>query len=199
MFNIGTIFILIIFNFLLVINYSRISKIINIYDIPDFKRKIHKHKTPLLGGLIFFLNIIVYLFLLAIDFISIENIFFKNEYELIFFISIGFILFFIGLYDDKKNLTPNIKLFLFFICLISLMFLNDEILPDGFAVLTASGFVVLTESGFAALTEAGFVMIVSSLSSAFLFIIIYFFKGVNFFPAIATAFPFLVLALLCVR
>jgi UDP-N-acetylmuramyl pentapeptide phosphotransferase/UDP-N-acetylglucosamine-1-phosphate transferase len=86
MFNIGTIFILIIFNFLLVVNYSRISKIINIYDIPDFKRKIHKHKTPLLGGLIFFLNIIVYLFLLAIDFISIENIFFKNEYELIFFI-----------------------------------------------------------------------------------------------------------------
>jgi UDP-GlcNAc:undecaprenyl-phosphate GlcNAc-1-phosphate transferase len=128
MLNIGTIFILIIVNFFIVINYSKISKLINIYDTPDFKRKIHKHKTPLLGGLIFFLNIVVYLFLLAIDFISIENIFFKNEYELFFFILIGFILFFIGLYDDKKNLTPNIKLFLFFICLISLMFLNDEIL-----------------------------------------------------------------------
>ena len=128
MLNIGTIFILIIVNFFIVINYSKISKLINIYDTPDFKRKIHKHKTPLLGGLIFFLNIVVYLFLLAIDFISIENIFFKNEYELFFFILIGFILFLIGLYDDKKNLTPNIKLFLFFICLMSLMFLNDEIL-----------------------------------------------------------------------
>ena len=128
MFNIETVFLLTIFNFLLVINYSKISKLINIYDAPDFKRKIHKYKTPLYGGLIFFLNIILYLFLLTTNFIFIENIFFNNENEFIFFILIGFILFVIGLYDDKKQLTPNIKLFSVFFCIMSLTLFNEEIL-----------------------------------------------------------------------
>ena len=128
MLNIKLIFILIISNFLLVTYYGKISRLINIYDKPDYKRKIHKYKTPLLGGLIFFVNLVIYIFLLAINYIPIENIFFNNKDEFIFFILVAFVLFIIGLYDDKKQLSPNIKLLSVLFCILSLMMFNEEIL-----------------------------------------------------------------------
>ena len=128
MLNIKLISILIISNFLLVFYYSKISRLINIYDKPDYKRKIHKYKTPLLGGLIFFVNLVIYIFLLAINYIPIENIFFNNKDEFIFFILVAFVLFIIGLYDDKKQLSPNIKLLSVLFCISSLMMFNEEIL-----------------------------------------------------------------------
>ena len=128
MINIEIIFILIIFNFLLFINYSKISKLINIYDAPDFKRKIHKSITPLYGGVIIFLNLTLYSLFLFADLISYEVIFFDSINEFVNFIIIGFILFFTGLYDDKKQLSPNIKLLIVFFSIIVLTFFNEEIL-----------------------------------------------------------------------
>ena len=56
---------LIIINFLFIKNYKYLGKKINIYDLPDEKRKIHKKPVPLLGGLIIYFNIlllIIYIF-----------------------------------------------------------------------------------------------------------------------------------------
>ena len=41
--------------------YKNISRIVNIYDFPD-KRKIHKNKTPLIGGFIIVINFILFSF-----------------------------------------------------------------------------------------------------------------------------------------
>ena len=50
----------IIFNFLFIFNYQYISKIINIYDYPDKIRKFHKQPVPLIGGVIVFVNFIIF-------------------------------------------------------------------------------------------------------------------------------------------
>ena len=54
-------FFLIILNCLILFFFSAIQKKLNIYDYPS-EKKIHVNKVPLLGGLIFFVNIIIYLF-----------------------------------------------------------------------------------------------------------------------------------------
>ena len=43
--------------------YKQIGKIINIYDLPDKKRKLHKFKTPVIGGInLFFVIILLFSF-----------------------------------------------------------------------------------------------------------------------------------------
>lgn len=106
---------------------NKIAKYINLYDYPDNKRKIHSKPILILGG-IFFQNIILFYFLIFLFFN--KNNFFshiKNSHEdlsiLLSAISLSFI---VGLYDDKKNLNPLLKLFLMFLIFsISLFFLSD--------------------------------------------------------------------------
>ena len=54
---IETFFILSIINILIFFNFTKISKIINLYDMPNKNLKIHKNKTSLIGGSIIMLNI----------------------------------------------------------------------------------------------------------------------------------------------
>ena len=61
-----TLFIFFIANFLIFINLDKISKFVNLYDIPDKKLKTHKNNTPLIGGSILIFNIFL---LLIIDLI----------------------------------------------------------------------------------------------------------------------------------
>ena len=51
--------ILTFFNILFIINLKKLSALINIYDNPDKKIKLHKKKTPIIGGLIFLINFII--------------------------------------------------------------------------------------------------------------------------------------------
>ena len=53
---------LIIFNFLLFINLKKLAKFVNIFDKPDRKLKLHKVKTPIVGGFIFALNFFIIFF-----------------------------------------------------------------------------------------------------------------------------------------
>ena len=58
---------LIFFNFLVIIFFDKLKIFFNINDIPDKKRKIHLVPTPLLGGMLITLNLIIsllYLFFL---------------------------------------------------------------------------------------------------------------------------------------
>lgn len=98
---------IILLNVTFFFNLGKLSKFVNIYDIPDFKRKIHKKKTPQIGGIIFFFNFCLYLLF--------DKFFFK-DFE---FLSYNVILisssciFFLGLFDDKYNLGPKIKSLIF--------------------------------------------------------------------------------------
>ena len=51
----------VIINIILIINFNKFSKLINLYDIPDHKLKLHK-KISLAGGTIIITNIFVNFF-----------------------------------------------------------------------------------------------------------------------------------------
>ena len=64
--------------------YKKISKLIHIYDKPDFKRKIHKIKTPIIGGFIFFTNILfIFIFSYFLNF-EYGDLFANNKEYFIF-------------------------------------------------------------------------------------------------------------------
>ena len=120
---------LIILNLLIFFNFEKLSKIINIYDIPDKKLKLHKKKTALIGGVILAVNfsiLFIYQIFILGDFLSIKS----NQLDFIeIFSSLFFIFgfFFLGLYDDKFDLTPNKKLSYSIIIILSVIFLNDNL------------------------------------------------------------------------
>ena len=129
---ITTFFIIVIFNLLISMNLNKISKIINLNDHPDQKLKTHKNITPLIGGYIFISNIII----LFICDQFLKNSFFgillNNSDQLVFLI-ILFIIFILGVYDDKYNLNPNIKFFLLvFISIIFILFDNNILIQNFF-------------------------------------------------------------------
>ena len=90
---------------------SLIGKKIGTNDIPDNIRKIHKNITPRTAG---------YSLALLLFSVLLFNLFFKfidNDYNYI--ILLALIAFFIGLYDDKYNLSPSKKIF--FLLILSLI------------------------------------------------------------------------------
>jgi UDP-GlcNAc:undecaprenyl-phosphate GlcNAc-1-phosphate transferase len=74
----------------------------NILDYPDPKRKIHKKKTPLLGGLAIFFSFFIVLFFVKDVLIS-GNL--NYIHWISFFIGACFLMFG-GFLDDKYNLKP---------------------------------------------------------------------------------------------
>ena len=107
--------------------------------ISDDNRKLHKHQVPSIGGVIFFLNLILFFIFLLF------NNKFLNDYQLKFlngnkqyfsFFIISSLIFFIGIIDDKLNLSPLKKSVLFLILIIfsnidenlSIRFLSFEFL-----------------------------------------------------------------------
>ena len=96
--------------------YQKIAQIINVYDYPLNKRKIHKIKTPLIGGVFLLINIIfiniLYFIFNDFYFNDLNKIFGGYDKYIIFLFSSS-IIFLIGFVDDKKNLNANLKFFLF--------------------------------------------------------------------------------------
>ncbi len=119
---------LIILNFIFVLFFDFFEKKINLYDYPNHK-KIHLKKTSLAGGIIFFFNLsfflIFYNFLYPAKF---ENLFgFDENFSLIiFFVSLS-IIFFIGIFDDKKNLSVRLRMFSLIIILIINLLINESL------------------------------------------------------------------------
>ena len=105
-------------------NY-KLADLLNLYDHPDKIRKFHKKKIPLTGGVIVFFNIIFFYFFSK----------FHNELKLfedasnlnIFFLSCT-ILWFMGLIDDKINISPNLKFIILLLVILLNIFLDQNIL-----------------------------------------------------------------------
>lgn len=106
----------------------KVTKIFNIYDYPDNHRKIHVKPTLLVGGIFFqtiflFFFIIIYL-LQKYSYIEMKYFYLNDHFLLLFTTTSSFL---IGLYDDKKNLKPILKLVLIFlIFFLSLMFFSED-------------------------------------------------------------------------
>jgi UDP-GlcNAc:undecaprenyl-phosphate GlcNAc-1-phosphate transferase len=118
----------ILLNFLIIYFYQPISRLFNLFDYPDYKRKIHNKPIPLIGGLMLVTNLIV---------ILLFNIFFSHLIDINFFGSINNYYFFfivlifffaIGYLDDKYQINANSKLLFTSLCILLLMHFDENIL-----------------------------------------------------------------------
>tara|TARA_Y100000591_G_scaffold302501_1_gene297600 strand:+ start:11 stop:1015 length:1005 start_codon:yes stop_codon:yes gene_type:complete len=84
-------------------NKNFITEKFNLIDIPN-QRKLHKKPIPILGGLI--------AAIFFTEYFLIEKLFDNKESISLSIISLPLVLFFVGIYDDAKNLNANLKLFI---------------------------------------------------------------------------------------
>jgi UDP-GlcNAc:undecaprenyl-phosphate GlcNAc-1-phosphate transferase len=119
---------LIILNTFILIFFDKISNLINLFDIPDNKRKIHSKKVSQIGGFIFLSNILIFLPFYLINKDSLNFAHFLTFKDFFIFNAFLFSFFLIGFFDDKFDLSSNIKLFLSFILIYFLVFFDNQIL-----------------------------------------------------------------------
>ena len=125
------ILIIIILNFFLFSQNDLISNKINLFDHPDNNRKIHLKKVAITGGFFIFVNLIFLFIFLKIDFFQFSNLFSQNKREFVSFLLLISSLFLIGIYDDKYDLNPLKKLFLYtFFILICLLIDENLIIKE---------------------------------------------------------------------
>ena len=127
---------LIILNLVLLFSFTKITKIINIYDKPDGKLKVHSKRMPLVGGVFLFINFVLICFLQLTfleEFLILKKFYFqKNELvSLCIFILAFFIL---GLYDDKFKVNPYIKLLLIVLLSIFVLSINQNLVVENFSL-----------------------------------------------------------------
>ena len=119
---------IILINTLILIYFDKISKLVNLFDLPDGGRKIHKKKTSLLGGGMFLLNFFFFIIYYFINTSTFNLDYFSTSKEIIIFSAFSLSFFTLGFFDDKYNLSANVKLISKFILIFFLIYLEDQIL-----------------------------------------------------------------------
>ena len=115
-----------VFSFIFFIFFKKISKRINLYDNPSY-RKTHKNRISLSGGFLIFLSIYFYLiFTVIYDFEKVKLIFSFTSQHLIFFI-VSLSFFIIGFIDDKKDMSANKKFVLFLILILFTLSIDPKL------------------------------------------------------------------------
>ena len=123
----------ILLNLYLSLKLKKISRVVNIYDIPDKNLKLHQKPIPLIGGVFIILNLIFGYLLITI----LDIDFTPSRLNLIEELSLYFstiLLFLVGIYDDKKNLNPIIKLFFSSMIIYFAVLLNDILIIDSISI-----------------------------------------------------------------
>ena len=141
---------LFILNILLFFSLKKISQIINIFDCPDGKLKLHKKPIPILGGFLLFLNLIL-IFYVQISFLNNFLIFEKNLFpkrEILSLLLYIVIFFVIGLYDDKYTINPYTKLFLIIFSSIFVLSINKNLIVDNFFLSFYENKIFLNDFSF---------------------------------------------------
>ena len=121
--------ILVILNFFLFFFFNKLSKLINLFDIPNDNRKLHKKPIAAIGGFLIFVNLFIYFIFTEYKYfylnIPLTNF---NNYDFVIFFVFSTLFFLIGLCDDKYNLNANFKLILFLLIIIILLFSSENFL-----------------------------------------------------------------------
>ena len=117
---------IIILNLFILFYIKKINNFYNLYDYANSARKIHKHKTPVSGGLILLLNLILtYFIYIYLELNNIPNSVIPfNSITIISFIS----FFLIGYIDDRFNLPALNKLFFVIIASYLMLFFDNQLL-----------------------------------------------------------------------
>ena len=121
--------VLLLYNLLVVINFSKISSFYNLFDYPDKKRKLHKLPVSLFGGFIIFSNFLaIIFFLLYIGKLNeLEQFLYIYSYKNLFVLIVTIIcIFILGYFDDKYSINPLKKLF-FLLLLMSILCINNPL------------------------------------------------------------------------
>jgi UDP-GlcNAc:undecaprenyl-phosphate GlcNAc-1-phosphate transferase len=118
---------IIAFNILFILNYKIIAKTINAYDCPDLKRKIHKKITPILGGVIIILTIIILNIFLILK-KNLGEIYFRDKIYFLSFFFPCYIFFIIGIIDDKFSINPYLKFILSAITILTVINLDSSLI-----------------------------------------------------------------------
>ena len=116
-------------NLFFIVYFSKIKIFHLNIDKPDKKRKFHLKPTPLAGGMIIFLNLIIYFIIYKFSVIKIENeIFFNDENSFNYFVIICFSIFLLGFVDDKINLKANSKFLILTVIIFILLILDNNLI-----------------------------------------------------------------------
>ena len=119
-------FFIILFNFILIIFFDKIKFFHLNLDSPDGKRKLHKKPIPLAGGIIIFLNLIIYfIFLSSNQNILFNEIIFDDYRDVIIFFITSLLIFSLGFMDDRYNISASRK-FLIILIIITLSLVFDD-------------------------------------------------------------------------
>ena len=122
------IILLILFNFLLIVFFDKIKIFHTNLDYPDGKRKLHKSPIPLAGGIIIFLNLIIYpLIIFNNQILFLNEIIFENNKNFILFFLTSFLIFFLGFMDDRLNLPASRKFLLISIIIALTLFFDNSL------------------------------------------------------------------------
>ena len=133
------IFISLITNFLIILKYKKISDFLNIYDYPDQERKIHLKKVPLIGGLIVYINFVLFfIFVIFVPDFFEENlkILFSNKLSFLNLFLISSFVLILGIYDDKKDLNAYLKLLILIIFTYILLTFNNDLIIDSIFLIS---------------------------------------------------------------
>jgi len=118
-------------NLFLIINFEKIKIFKVVIDKPDKVRKFHQKPTALAGGIILMINIFFYFIFLNFNQNLLGNeIIFKTLNEINIFICCCFLIFLLGIVDDKFNLNPLKKFIFLFLILGLFMYLDNSLIIE---------------------------------------------------------------------
>ena len=116
-----------IINLSIYLNHNKLKLLGIPFDNPDKIRKFHKKPVLISGGFILIINIqMLLVFLIKFEDAFLNKIF-SYKIDLIFFSIIISLFFILGIYDDKKNINPNLKLILLGIMVYLLIISNENL------------------------------------------------------------------------
>lgn len=117
-----------IINLSIYLNHNKLKLLGIPFDNPDKVRKFHKKPVLISGGFILFINIqILLIFLINFQDTFLNNMF-NTQIDIITFSIIISFFFLLGIYDDKKNINPNLKLILLGIMVYLLIISNENLI-----------------------------------------------------------------------
>ena len=119
---------IIVINLFLIKYFNKIKIFHYIIDKPDNVRKFHSTPVPLAGGIIIFINILIYSIIILTnqEYFFKELIFDNTTDAYVFFLAIV-LIFIIGYLDDKYDLSPNLKFILLTIVIIVILNLDENL------------------------------------------------------------------------
>ena len=110
-------FYIIIINISCIVFFKPLASSLRLVDIPNHRKK-HKEPTPMIGGLVIYVSIIL------------STLIFNYPDKLNFIIFLSSIIFLIGFLDDVINLSVTIRLIIQFVASLIIIIYNDLYIVD---------------------------------------------------------------------